>query len=120
VRTPLTSLHLVVQSLERGVREGRPSISPQMLTLAVRQSQRLTVLVTQLLDVVHIQSGQLALAVEEFDLVADTRQLLERMQVQIEQAGSPVTLHAEETLVGRWDRSRIDQLLTNLLSNALS
>jgi PAS domain S-box-containing protein len=120
LRTPITSLQLVVESLERGVREGRPSVSPQMLTLAGRQTQRLTALVNQLLDVVRIQSGQLMLAPEEFDLVADARQIVERMQVQIEQAGSPVRLHAAEAIVVRWDRSRIDQLLTNLLSNALT
>ena len=43
------------------------------------------------------------------------------MAVEIERAGSPVvTLHAGEAIRGRWDRSRIDQLLTNLLANALS
>jgi predicted ATPase/signal transduction histidine kinase len=120
LRTPITSLQLVVQSLVRGVREGHPSVSLQMLTLADQQTQRLTALVAQLLDVVSIQSGRLALALEEFDLVAVTRQILERMQMQIEQARSPVTLHADGAIVGRWDRSRIDQLLTNLLSNALT
>lgn len=120
LRTPLASLLLVVQSLERGVHEGRPSVRPEMLTVAARQTQRLTTLVSQLLDVSRIQSGRLTLRTEEVDLVADTQQLLERMQTQIQQTGSFVRLRAPQTIVGRWDRSRLEQVLTNLLSNALS
>jgi PAS domain S-box-containing protein len=119
LRTPLTSLRLVLQSLARGLHAGRPSVSPQMLDVAVRQSERLATLVNQLLDVGRIQSGRLTLAPEEFDLVADIRQLLERMQMEIARAASPVALRGEDGIVVRWDRSRIDQLLTNLLSNAL-
>ncbi|BDG01076.1 sensor histidine kinase [Anaeromyxobacter oryzae] len=118
LRTPIQSLQLVVQSLERGAHAGR--IAPRMLTIAARETERLAALVAQLLDVVRIQGGRLKLALEDCDLVAETRQVVERMQVAIERAGSPVTLHAAEAIAGRWDRSRIDQLLTNLLSNALS
>jgi signal transduction histidine kinase len=120
LRNPIQSLQLAIQSLRRGLPENCPSASSQTLGIATRQTQRLTALITQLLDVVRIRSGRLALTLEEFDLVTDTRQILERMQIQIEQSKSPVTLHAEGVIVGRWDRSRIDQLLTNLLSNALS
>ncbi|HSD21410.1 MAG TPA: AAA family ATPase [Anaeromyxobacter sp.] len=121
LRTPIQSLQLVVQSLERGLHAKRPSVAPRMLTLAARETQRLAALVAQLLDVARIQDERLTLAYEELDLVAEARRVLERMAVEIERAGSPVvTLHAGEAIRGRWDRSRIDQLLTNLLANALS
>jgi predicted ATPase/signal transduction histidine kinase len=120
LRTPIQSLQLVLESLERGVHGGRPPVAAHMLALAARETERLAALVAQLLDVVRIQSGRLKLTLEDCDLVAETRQILERMEVAIERSGSPVTLHAPDTLAGRWDRSRIDQLLTNLLSNALS
>jgi len=123
LRTPVTSILLVVQSLVRGFREGQVSIAPRMLSLANQQVTRLATLIDQLLDVSRIQTGQLQLqlVLEDFDLVADVQQLLGRMQMQMEQARSPVRFHTHETsLVGRWDRSRIDQLLTNLLSNAFT
>jgi signal transduction histidine kinase len=119
LRTPVTSLQLVVQSLLRGLHQER-SISPEMLTVAARQTDRLTALIGQMLDVTRIQGGKLTLTLEEFDFVANFRRILERAQVDIERAKAPVTLRAGDAIIGRWDRLRIDQLLTNILSNALS
>jgi signal transduction histidine kinase len=120
LRTPVTSLQLVVQSLMRGLRESKPSVPLDMLAVASRQSDRLVALINQLLDVARIESGQLDLRFEEFDLALDAARIVERLQPQIGPAKSPVRLHAKGPVTGRWDRSRIDQLLTNLLMNALT
>ncbi|NUP07017.1 MAG: AAA family ATPase [Polyangiaceae bacterium] len=120
LRTPVTSLQLVVQSMAREAREGRGCVPLEMVLLAERQTQRLTALIQQLLDVTLVRTGQLGLAVERFELVAETRAVLERLRPQFERATSQVTLHATEPIVGRWDRSRIDQLLNILLSNAVT
>lgn len=119
LRTPIQSLQLAVESLGR-LYKALPPASSRMLKIATRQTQRLTALVNQLLDVARIQGGRLALAFEEFDLVSDVQQILGRMQPQIERSGSPVRFQASPHLVGRWDRSRIDQVITNVLSNALT
>jgi predicted ATPase/signal transduction histidine kinase/tRNA A-37 threonylcarbamoyl transferase component Bud32 len=120
LRTPIQSLQLVVQSMERGARVAEASVPSRMLGIAAQQTKRLNALVTQLLDVTRIQSGRLTLTLEEFDLVAETRQVLELMQAQIAQSRCPVALRADRAIFGRWDRSRINQVLTNLLSNALT
>jgi predicted ATPase/signal transduction histidine kinase len=120
LRTPLQSLQLAVQSLERGLRSPAPAVAPRMAEVAVRQTARLGALVSQLLDVARIESGHLTLSCEEFDLSAKARLVVERMQIEAANAGARVTVHAPEAITGRWDRSRIDQLLTNLLSNAIS
>ncbi len=120
LRGPLTSLQLVVQSLVRGIREGKPSVPLTMLSLADAQTRRLTTLVDQLLDVARIQRGELALELEPFDLATEIRAVIARLQVQIEQAKCSLTFEACEGLVGTWDRSRIDQVATNLLSNAIA
>jgi predicted ATPase/signal transduction histidine kinase/tRNA A-37 threonylcarbamoyl transferase component Bud32 len=120
LRTPITSLKLVIQSLVRGVREGGPAVSVHMLSLADQQTQRLAALIDQLLDIDCIEGGRLTLKHEEFDLVAGARQVLERMRIKIEQSGAPVRLRAPEPIVGCWDHPSIDRLLTNLLSNAIT
>lgn len=120
LRTPVTSLQLAVESLERVQQSGATRLSPQLIALATRQSQRLAALVTQLLDVVRIQSGQFMLEdLQDYDLAADLRQVLARHEVKIAQARASVNLHGEASIVGRWDRTRMAQLVTNLLSNAL-
>jgi len=120
LRTPVTTIQLVIQSLTRGLHEGKPSISTDKLAVASRQTERLATLINQLLDVARIESGRFELRLEDFDLVADAARIVFRLQLEIERAKSPICLHSQGAVLGRWDRSRIDQLLTNLLMNALS
>jgi predicted ATPase/signal transduction histidine kinase len=119
LRTPVTSLQLVIQNLLRRPHEEHFSAS-RMLAVADQQTQRLSALIDELLDVTRTASGELTLAPEDFDLVAATRHVLERTKTQIERSKSDVTLHGDQPILGRWDRTRVDQLLTHLLSNALT
>lgn len=122
LRTPLTPLQLQVQSLRRMV--GHPELPlervRQKLEVAERQVQRLGVLVANLLDISRITGHRLLLEPEALDLVALTRDLVERSRDQLRRAGCDLELTApQEPLVGRWDRVRVEQVLTNLLSNAM-
>ncbi len=119
LRTPLQALQLAVQVLERSAR-GPAAFPPRMAGIATRQIRRLNALVAQLLDVARLQGGTLAIAPEEFDLAAEVREFLERMQPLIQQSHCDLRLHAPEPIIGSWDRSRLEQLLTNLLANALT
>lgn len=120
LRTPIQSIHLAVQVLERDLGPKGPSGPSRMFRIAVRQTERLTALVNQLLDVSRIQSGQMILSPEQFELCAEVRQIVDRMRVQVDSSGASLSVSAKEPIVCRWDRSRFDQLLTNLLSNALT
>jgi len=71
-----------------------------------------------LLDVSRITAGRLDLQLERCDLVDIAREVAERMADQASRAGCPVKLQAEGRLPGTWDRMRIEQVITNLLSNA--
>ncbi len=119
LRTPLTSLQLVIQGLLRA-REGAAAPSADKLALAERQVQRLNALVEQLLDASRVCEGRAALALEAFDMSAQVQRILARMRPEIERSGSSVTLHADSPVHGRWDPSRIDQLVSSLLSNAIT
>jgi signal transduction histidine kinase len=116
--TPLTSLQLAAQSLKK--LEVRGPASERALVLVERQVRRLTELVSSLLDVSRIQSGRLSLSLASCDLAELARGVCERFADEAVRAGSELTLEAPSPVVGRyWDRSHLDQVLTNLLSNAL-
>jgi signal transduction histidine kinase len=66
----------------------------------------------------RLTSGRLALVCQEMDLPALVEEVVGRMRPELEQAGCSVSLALESPLTGYWDRSRLDQVLTNLLSNA--
>jgi signal transduction histidine kinase len=124
LRTPLSAMKLQVQSLQRKL--ARPALSeeerPQLaakVDVVARQVQRLETLVTDLLDLSRITAGKLALRLEEFDLVELVREVRDRMNDEVARVGSTLTVHATGPLRGEWDRARLDQVLSNLLSNAL-
>lgn len=113
LRSPITSLRATTQLLLLdpsilGDRERRAV----MLERLDRQSLRLVNLVGQLLDTSGLQADELPLQLAECDLVSLCRQTTET-------ANSRVTVEASGAVVGRWDAVRIEQVLTNLLVNAL-
>ncbi|WP_164008391.1 ATP-binding protein [Pyxidicoccus trucidator] len=123
LKTPLTPLQLRLQALRRETQRGTPSIPTptvaSQLDVVQRQVTKLSALVSGLLDVSRISSGRLSLDREPMDLAELARDVVSRFSLTANQAGSPVTLHARDDMRGSWDRLRVDQVLTNLLTNAL-
>jgi PAS domain S-box-containing protein len=124
LKTPLTSLQLQVQMLLAAARgSGLGSIAPAragtMLDSLNRQTGRLGRLIENLLDVSRISAGRLQLEREPFDLVTVVREAAGRLAQQLASAGCTLTLNAPAPVSGTWDRMRIEQVATNLLSNAL-
>ena len=115
--TPITSLQLSLDSLTRGLSRS-PEAVEQAAHLAKRQTRRMSDLVQELLDVSRIQSGSLPLELEEVDLTDLARAVAERFHEVLARAGCTLRLRAEGPVVGHWDRSHLDQVVTNLLSNA--
>ncbi len=125
LRTPTTSLKLNVQSLLRGARRGEAGALPAALLAKLenvdRNAGRLNALVNELLDVTRIHAGRLRLDLEEVDLGELVRDVAARFELPATQARSPLHLHAPApgSATGTWDRLRLEQVVTNLLSNAL-
>jgi signal transduction histidine kinase len=123
LRTPIATMKLLVDHwtavLSAGPhRGGEPQSLPQV-TLLKRQVDRLAALVAELLDVSRINSGGLQLVDRDVDLREIVRESLERFELEIQQRRLAVTLEAPAPVLGRWDAVRIDQVVTNLISNAL-
>jgi PAS domain S-box-containing protein len=123
LRTPITSLKLKIQSLLRAASAVGPSLSAEKLHGKLEEVERimgkLNVLIEELLDISRITAGNLRLTFEEVDLVSVVREVALRFEAQAAQLQVPIHIQAPAPLVGRWDRLRLEQVLTNLLSNAL-
>jgi PAS domain S-box-containing protein len=121
LRTPLSALQLQVQSLQLQLR--RTPIDPDRLlpkvAVAQRQVERLTRLINELLDVSRIEAGRLELDREEIDLGELLRDVVNRFSGEIERSGCSIELSIEGPVIGQWDRLRLDQVITNLLHNAI-
>ena len=114
LRTPLTPLVLQLAILRKAA---GPELAPR-IDIALRQTDRLARLVANLLDVSRIGLGTLQLEPEEIDLETLVRPLPERFAHEARKLGSSITARTEPVR-GRWDSLRIEQVLGNLLTNAL-
>jgi PAS domain S-box-containing protein len=124
LRTPLTSLLLALEKLARDAnREAADSETQHRVVRdanrAVAQAQRLDELVEDLLDISRLASGRIDLARAEVDLAAIVDTSIERMAEPGRQAGASFVFEPRESVLGQWDRSRLERVVTNLLSNAL-
>jgi signal transduction histidine kinase/CHASE1-domain containing sensor protein len=118
LKTPLTSLMLHSDSLRAAARRGAVEQVATKADLIRRSVERLARLVSDLLDISRIGAGRLDFEIEEVDLAEVAREVVERFQDEAQRARCTLVLEAEPAL-GRWDRARLDQVLTNLLANAL-
>ncbi|WP_254627498.1 ATP-binding protein [Myxococcus sp. CA040A] len=124
LKTPVTSLQLSVQGLLRLSRLGTLRAAPMetvahSLETIERQAKRMAKLVTTLLDVSRIHAGRLDLELEEVDLAALVRDIAARFSPELATSGARLRVHADTPMPGVWDRSRLDQIVTNLLANAI-
>jgi signal transduction histidine kinase len=124
LRTPLTSLHGAIETLLRATRHGllsdpTPDRVQRMLTVIEKQDERLIHLVNNLLDVSRLSEGRLELELEEVDLTALVHDVVACFGEEIARARCRLEIHAQDQVVGVWDRSRLEQVVTNLLTNAL-
>jgi len=121
LRTPLTSLKLSVQRLlvTSETCTGSAQVNAQ-LRIIDRNVGRLDRLIESLLDVQRMRGGPMEIERhEDVELGTVTREVLSRFAEEIRRAHSVVTVDAPEQVLGQWDRSRLDQIITNLVSNAL-
>lgn len=112
LRTPLTALALQVDAMLR-TRSQDPDLSLARLRGAEKQVRRLILLVDQLLDVTRITSGKMQFEPETVDAAELVREVVARF-------GQPdVVVCADEPVLVAADRSRLDQVITNLVGNAV-
>ncbi len=124
LRTPLTSLKVHVQGALRAAHRRGEEPLPVAQYVAKLETlehnvSRLALLVDNLLDISRIHTGRLDFELAEVDLAAVVRDVASRFSEEASSAGCTLSVRAENPVVGRWDYSRVDQVVTNLLANAL-
>jgi PAS domain S-box-containing protein len=117
IRGPITSIHLAVQALLQ--KRLQPAVSARALELIEREDRRLCRFIDELLDLGRLGTGQLQLQLEDVDLATVVQDVVGRLGGELAASGSTVTVTAESSVVGEWDRFRVEQVVTNLLTNAI-
>lgn len=121
LRSPLTSLRLVLEGTRSGMLRGDPDQQQRALELAERQVRKLSTLVDRLLGVARSQSG-IAMVLERrrnVDLGAIVHDAAQLLSPELRRSGSTLSLRIEAPVVGWWDQQRLGQVVANLLGNAI-
>jgi PAS domain S-box-containing protein len=113
LRNPIASLKGYAQLMQR-----RAVYNPEAVETIVRQTNRLNRLVGDLLDASRLEAGRLELRRTEVDLASRVRGVVEAMSELSDR--HRVTLEApDRPVVGWWDRDRLEQIMDNLVGNAI-
>jgi signal transduction histidine kinase len=122
LRTPISSILLNLQLLERTARQ-KGSLDTEsvvrLLAVPSRQLRRLTRMVDLLLDSAQVENERLVLDPQPLDLCELVHDAAGRLAERFRETGCALSLDACQPVQGRWDRLRLEQVVTNLLTNAL-
>jgi signal transduction histidine kinase len=122
LKTPLTSLGLQLDGIARllrGREHGGESTLRRKLASAIRQTDRLGVLIDDLLAVSAISQGRFVLEPAEADLEHVVQEVVDGFQEEAARANSTLTFRSSGPLPLRIDAQRIGRVVQNLVSNAL-
>ncbi len=120
LRTPLNTLFLQAQLRQKVIPSGQID-AERLQRLAAsdeRQIRNMIRLIDDMLDVSRLRTGRLAIVATPGDLAVITRRAVDALSEQAVAAGCPVTVSDASMLPVVCDEFRIEQVLTNLLTNA--
>lgn len=124
LKTPLTLLELHAESFKRKYVRGNPAdLTGEALQKYFdrldNHLKRLDRRINDMLDISRISTGRLDVVLEEIDLVAQTRAALENLAPELENTAAALSLAEEGPVACAGDPHRIEQVIANLVENAL-
>lgn len=119
LRTPLTSIRALAETLEAGALDER-DLAEDFVGRILIEVDRLTALVEDLLDMARLEAGRSPLTLEVHDLGEVTQHAADRLRAQVDRAGLTLEVQVGDDLEPiALDRVRIEQVLLNLVHNAI-
>ena len=120
LRTPLTTIKNAVQLVLRGKAGEINETQANFLSMAEKNINRLTNILNSLLDLSRIESGNIGMKFEEFDLTSPIKFILSSLKPQADGKSIHLNMEAPEELPPVYgDREKVEQILMNLIGNAI-
>lgn len=118
LRTPLNSIIGYTELVKRGLYGAVTEQMTGRLDRVVQNGQNLLALINDVLDMSKIEAGRVELYLEEFDLSALLKEAHNTIAPLAEPKGNTVELTADDMGMIKADKTRVKQIITNLISNA--
>ncbi|QRO01056.1 histidine kinase [Archangium violaceum] len=118
LRTPITAIRGYAETLQGGALKD-PNVAPKMVDIIHRQSERLSELVEDLLELSRLESREVTLKVTDVPLAVAASRAAEVVRPKAQGKNITLELNVPQGLVGRGDERGLEQVLLNLLDNAV-
>ena len=119
LKTPLTMIKAYAEMI-RDISYKNPDKMNEHLGIIVDETDRLTVLVNDILDLSKMQSNADVLKLEKFDLVAEINSIVKKYQIIKETEKYIINVEVPESSMVKADKKKIDQVIYNLVNNAIN
>ncbi len=124
LKTPLTTMLLKLHNELNNIQNASlANFSVHELLLVLKNSEQqikwLKSMINDLVDVSLITTGRINLQLEDADLVNITKQVNMSFSEVLKRKKYKVKINAEGPVIGKWDKARLEQVITNLFSNAV-
>lgn len=124
LKTPLTAIILHLGESLRRIRKSskeqtKAADIEKLLEICESQANRLSRLINDLLNMSVITTGRLKLEKEKVNLTNIVKDILTQFKPQLKKSKIQVVLTGENSVTGLWDKVRLEQVISNLISNAL-
>lgn len=118
LRTPITAIRGYAETLQSGALTDS-AVAPKMVEIIHRQSQRLSELVEDLLELSRLESREVQLKIANVPLSVATARAAETVKPKAASKNIHLELHVPTDLMARGDERAVEQVLLNLLDNAV-
>jgi two-component system phosphate regulon sensor histidine kinase PhoR len=118
LRTPITAIRGYAETLQSGALQD-PNVAPKMVEIIHRQSERLSELVEDLLELSRLESREVQLKLSDVSLAVAASRAAETVKPKAAGKDIQLELHVPQGLVARGDERAVEQVLLNLLDNAV-
>jgi signal transduction histidine kinase len=118
LRTPVTSIKGYTQLAKTLIRENDLATSEEYLDIAIDQIDRMSRLILELLDVSRIETGRLEIRREPIRWAAFVRDIVQRHHTAVSDRRFHLDV-SDDAIIVNGDRDRLEQVLGNLLENAV-
>lgn len=124
LKTPITSLKMNLQITRRGIAPEKAKVLSieditKSIDMSIDQVNRLTKLIEDMMDITRMEVGSLKLELTPVNLSTVISDVLERFSGELALSKCPVEINVDPNIIGQWDTARIEQVLVNLISNAI-
>lgn len=119
LRTPLTMLKAYAEMI-RDLSGDNPVKRSEHLNIIINETDRLAELVTDMLDITKIESGELSLSYTVFGIRSKLEDIISRYKGISEYMGYNIHFEPDEEIEVCCDAVKIEQVVTNLINNAIN